>query len=150
MKPVICKACRSKKKLSEDEGGKLNLLPNISELIRPSSSIGFSVSKIGMIFGNLTFEPTLAFPLILHGKSQVVTAHDHPHFYSTSTTIHFNQQYGTTFFFLSISFNFLFIILCFSEYVNAGLIDCNSRTSWFDFIYHFMFFCGLIDCNRRT
>lgn len=86
LRPIICNACRSKEEKNKvtisdpNFSAKDNypLLGNSSSIITeisPSSSsishenLAFSVTQIGMIFGNLTFEPTLAIPFILRGKS---------------------------------------------------------------------------------
>ncbi|KAI3448313.1 hypothetical protein Pfo_004978 [Paulownia fortunei] len=76
-----------------NDGAKTGLSGNSSfDQISPSTSImhqnmGFTVSQIGMIFGNLPFEPSLAIPVIVHGhesqepklKSEVVVADDDHH-----------------------------------------------------------------------
>ncbi|KAG8364111.1 hypothetical protein BUALT_Bualt19G0092700 [Buddleja alternifolia] len=77
-KPVVCNSCRSK-------GSKLNKLvinplpppkQEIEDEISPNSSMhenmAFKVNQIGMVFGNLSFQPNTALPMMPKLKSKVV------------------------------------------------------------------------------
>lgn len=82
---VICNRCRSneaKEDLNPHEknknGGATINFSRSSSNMHENVGVQISLAQIGMIFGNIPFEPTLSIPIIFgHGKLQETMVGDH-------------------------------------------------------------------------